>query len=361
MRPRVIVFANPFGYGPAGKALALLDALKRHGFDDVSMAGSAHIREIVPLGVPFLDVNERSVKDVGQLLFETQTTHIVCSQNRFAVSAARTQGIKSAFLDGLAWFWKEIPEEHLIADEIFWINFPGLKDKAPAGKNIAMVPAVVEQRVRAAQEDKIVVHIGGCENPLTNTIPTAYLSLLAGALNAYTRERRILVTGGVRAIEYLRVRISAPRVECRSLIHDDFLAEVSSAKMFLTTAGMTASLEAFSMGVPVAFLPPTNLSQYALVQLLRPYGAAPAAVLWSDYTSISEDIGSLNEKEAISTFDEIASAVDNNEESRASFQKDMLRSFDATIDTEGQREFIQSVGTNGADVIARYLYNAWHE
>jgi len=357
----VICFAKLFWYGPAGKALALVDALKRNGFEDVSMAGSAHIQEIVPHDVKFLNVDERSAEDIERLLIETEATHVIGSQNRFAIRAAKSQGIKSAFLDGLAWFWKDVPDEHLIADEIFWINFPQLKNRIPANKKVTMVPAVVEHRSLKVQKKKVIVHIGGCENPLTSTIPEAYLSLLAVVLNTYSGDCQILVAGGVRAVEYLEILISNPRVACQSLKHDDFLTEVSGAKILFTTAGMTATLEAFSTGVPVAFLPPTNLSQYALVNLLALHGAAPVAIRWSNYTPVREDISMLTEKDAISTFDEIAFTVANNEESQARILGDMLKSLDERVVTRGQSKFIASVGTDGADAVARHLYKAWHD
>ena len=69
----------------------------------------------------------------------------------------------------------------------------------------------------------------------------------------------------------------------QTLDHQSFLRELSSADVFLTTPGLTATFESFALGIPCRFLPPFNYSQFLNLLAFRNAGVAPYSIHWCDY------------------------------------------------------------------------------
>src|SRR3989344_3460854 len=169
MKKTIVIFSNPFGYGPTGKSIALADALLELGLKNIILAGSVFIHEIVPDHIKYIKIDERNENEIRNLLRGINNPLVISSQNRFSVKVAHSLKIPSAFVDGLAWFWKKIPSDHLIADEIFWLRYPGIENKVPFGyRNIHIVPAAINIKSKKVKRDQILIHLGGCMNPITD-------------------------------------------------------------------------------------------------------------------------------------------------------------------------------------------------
>lgn len=188
MKKTIIVISNPFCFGPTGKAAEIIEALRRRvKHDRLVYVGSGLCNEIINSdGVTIKVLDERDENALAEFFKTVERPHIVSSQNRFAVRAAKCVGAPSAFLDGLAWFWREIPPEHLIADEIFWVNFPGMSEKSSAvGRPIHLIPAMVPKpNIQHSLRTALLIHLGGVWNPLTKGLPLSYLDMLSLFLNS---------------------------------------------------------------------------------------------------------------------------------------------------------------------------------
>lgn len=48
MKKTIVIFSNPFGYGPTGKAIAIAEAFIKSGYKDILFAGNSFVQEIIP-------------------------------------------------------------------------------------------------------------------------------------------------------------------------------------------------------------------------------------------------------------------------------------------------------------------------
>ena len=362
MKKTIVIFSNPFGYGPTGKAIAIAEAFINSGYKNIIFAGNSFVQEIIPKYITFISVDERNENEIIKILRQIENPVVISSQNRFAIRAAKFLDIPSAFLDGLAWFWKQIPADHLIADEIFWMDYPHIKDKLPKNfDKIHVVPGIINIKTDTGERNQILIHIGGCKNPLDNTFPKYYLNILADSLsNLFDGIDKILVTGGSEAIEYLKSKLIKNKIKIVSLKHHEFIQELSKSKHFITTAGQTATLEAFALDVPTSFLMPMNLSQLALTEILNQHNAAPQSLFWGSYCPEETDPTSLNEKDAIIELNKYAEKIYKDKKIRARLESDIRGMIVSIPDQKGQREFIKRLGKNGADTIVDILTKKWN-
>jgi len=361
MKKTIVIFSNPFGYGPTGKAIAIAEAFINRGYKNIIFAGNSFVQEIIPGYITSICVNERNEDEIIKMLRQIKNPVVISSQNRFAIRVAKSLGLRSAFLDGLSWFWKQTPTDHLIADEIFWMDYPHIKDKLPKNfDKIHIVPGIIDVRADVGEQTQILIHIGGCKNPLDNTFPKYYLDILTGSLSNLSDIDKILITGGSEAIEYLKSKLPKNRMRMASLRHHEFIQELSKSKHLITTAGQTATLEAFALGIPTSFLMPMNLSQLALVEILDQYNAAPQSLSWSSYCPGERDPASLNEKDAIIESSKCAEKIYRDKQIRARLEGTIRRMIVSIPDQRGQKEFIKYLGKDGADVIVDTLIKKWN-
>ena len=361
MKNTIVIFSNPFGYGPTGKAIAIANTLLRSGYKQIIFAGSSFTLEIIPNKIVRVDCDERNESDIIRVLKIIENPIVISSQNRFAVYAAKKLGIRSAFVDGLAWFWETIPADHFLADEIFWMDYPNIDKSAPKNiHNIHIVPGIVDTVPKTSKRHQILVHIGGCENPLSDIFPKHYLNLLATGIDKVAAEK-ILITGGNRAVEHLRYLLSnsTANIDLQTLKHNKFIHELNNTKHFITTAGQTATLEAFALGIPTSFLLPMNLSQLALTNVLNQYNASPQKLSWNNYIPDITDVTLLNEKDAIAAFNGFALKLSNSSAFIPKYISDLNHILSNLPVQEGQNLFIRHLGTCGAETIARILIDKW--
>lgn len=358
----IVIFSNPFGYGPTGKAIAIAENFIKKGFTNLIFAGGQFAQEIIPKSIKYLAVNERDEHEIRNLLKTIENPVVFSSQNRFAIRAARSLGIPSAFLDGLSWFWKDIPSDHFIADEIFWMKYPNIEKRIPVGlKNIHIVPAVIDISDLKEKKNHILIHVGGCKNPLVDAFPKHYLNILARALNTISPcKRKIKITGGAAAINFLKSLLHNNKIEAVSLDHNQFIKELGKSTHLITTAGQTTTLEAFARDIPTSFLLPMNLSQCALTNVLSEFRAAPQKLMWSDYIANNIYPSKLNEKDAIVKFGKYTEEIASSNLLFEKFKFDLVRVVNSIPDNTGQREFIEYVGTNGADIVVEILIKKWN-
>lgn len=358
--PLIIIIANPFGYGPAGKAIAIAEAFLSKGYTHIVIAGSKFVGGIVPSSINFIELDDRNEHDIEKFLSQYKQVCVVSSQNRFAIRAARSLGVPNAFLDGLSWFWNRLPAEHLDADEIFWMNYPGIESKIPdKAKNVHIIPAVLGERRSSTSSSQTLIHIGGWQNPLVDTSESAYLDLLAQSLNQISTSTRLKVTGGLKAIAYIQSRVQKANITFASLKHDEFVKDLTDSSHLITTAGQTATLEAFQHGIPVSFLLPTNLSQYSLTNMLNQHGATPSIMSWSDYLRVDDTLLEMNESEAIVTFQDYATRIASDPKLLSRFTDDLNAIITSKTDGSSQSRFIEEMGTDGAVRMVELLFKEW--
>lgn len=358
-----MVFSNPFGYGPTGNIVPVIDSLLNSAKEvNVFFAGSRLCREIINNGrIRVIDIDERNEGEIRKFLGTIKDPHIISSQNRFAIRVAKGLGKRCAFLDTLAWFWKEIPQDHLLADLVFWVGFPNVDRAHPDKVKVKVVSGITCAPRNAKKKNQMIIHIGGAKYPFGG-IPVNYLDLLAAALDGFGRGKayeRVLCVGGSEAIEYLRSKCVNKNIFLASLPNDEFIREMSESAHMFTTAGITATLESVNQQVPVSFLPPINLSQFALTQLLEDRGLCPKFMRWDNYVSVRGDLADMTEKNAIKEFAECAKKTFSTPGIKAKFIDDFAVGARTIPDNSKQLARVGNTGKSGAREISDILIKEW--
>jgi hypothetical protein len=364
MKKNIIVFSNPFGYGPTGTALPVLISLFRKVKDaEVIFAGSGLCMEIMlDIDVKKVYLNERDEVEITKYLSTVENPYVIGSQNRFCIKAAKKLNIPCAFIDILAWFWREIPADHLLADEIFWIKFPGVENKIQQNiKNIHLVSSIIRTPTKEILDNHkyLTIHIGGAKYPPLNEVPKFYLNLLAKGLNELNIDgvfTDILFAGGSEATDYLKEKITNNKVH---FIKEDYIKKLSQSAHLLTSAGVSSTFESFSLKIPTSFLLPLNLSQVALLDILLKNDCAPNYLVWDDYVEVSKDLRNMIERDAIMEINGYAKIVDESNDLSRRFVKNFIKLAMSISDTPKQTKLVKSLGDSGADEVVDILSKKW--
>ncbi len=357
----VIFVSNPFGFGPTGKTVALIEELCHSWSGKIVYAASPMCQETLP---EFLKskiivetIDERDEASLLNIFKKYDRPFIVCTLNRLAIKSAKTLGLRAFFIDSLAWMWKEIPEEYLLADTYYCFNLFGIKDRLPHKNNIKVIsPIFGDLPVPLSQKkDLILFHIGGFKNPFQDQMSLSYLNLLVEALLLSDFKDHTIITGGHDAIEYMKLKVNKSNLEFRTLERNEFLKKLNEAKHFITTSGLTATLESFALHTPTSFIPPTNLSQWKILKLLIKAGCANSKIEWHDFMDNEIDFTDFTEKDAIPQFHQLAKDAYTQSQFHRKFCQLLLNLINSKPSTTNPTKLISAAGTNGSQTIIKDL------
>ena len=260
-------------------------------------------------------------------------------------------------MDGLAWMWNKIPQDYLLTDMYFALNFPGIDEKIKNHPKLIRTPYFIDTLISTDYiESEVLINIGGCMNPLTSRLPTAFLKILAIAISTFNN-KDIVLCGGREAMNFIKQYL--PNNKCVTLKKDLFLATLLHTKHFITTSGLNATLEAFYYKVPVSFLMPINLSQYKILKVLHSFDVVTQKITWEDIIEQSLAINNSSEKSTILLFEEIANQILDNKILLNKTVHKIHDLFKIPTVNKKQKQFITNLGTNGAEFIAKTLLKQW--
>lgn len=357
----VIFFSNPFGFGPTGKTLALIQALSQKWKGRIVYAASSMCQETIPENLKnkiiIKTINERDTDQIRDLISSYKSPIVVSTLNRFSIKVANELKLPSFFVDSLAWMWKSIPEEYLLADNYYCFNIFDIKNKIPDKNNIKIIPPILGKlpQPKIKRKEFSVLHIGGVKNPFSNELPTNYLDLLSIALNNAKLNHQLFLVGGNTAIQYIKTKVNNPNVIFSTMSRSDFLKHLSNTKHFITTSGLTSTLESFALSTPTSFILPTNQSQWKILKLLKLSNCADNKLEWEDLIKININIDVMTEKEVIPYFDKFAQQVAENKKTKQKFIEKTIRVIETIPDTRQQFEFISQAGFDGSKIFINDL------
>jgi hypothetical protein len=359
----VFMFSNPFGYGPSGKALSIAQYFQDHTANtNVCICGSRHILGIAGSKLPTIEVDDRCEEAITAILNSVNgDKYVISSQNRFAIKAAKRDNIPSAFLDGLAWFWTNIPADHFLADIIFWINYPGIRAKIPANyeDKIVIISGITESLEKniTGKRKGITFYIGGCKNPLTS-LPYAYLDLTANLLGSATsKSLSISISTDLESQKYLQKYPGLNR-RIKTSGHTDFLRRIARSELFVSNGGQTASVEAVNLNTPVAFYLPINLSQIALISKVLMKNPDYPALGWENYNNLPKSLYQYSEKQALEYFENTAKKLLADKRTMELLRTRFLKLIVPNRQIQ-KPEVLTSIGSSGAEDIFLVLKDKW--
>lgn len=362
-KPQLVFVANPFGFGPAGKLFAILnEAKKRYDFEWYFVGGE-HCAEIADLdNVAFIPLDERNEDEIKSFLSTLKNPYVISSLNRFAIKAAYSLEIPCALVDGLTWLWNPVPDELLLANIYFSLRFPGVDKAIKEHDEIRVVSYIADAPIEAGEAERkgTLIHLGGMYNPLTKDIPIDFIEILSAAFQELKLKAPITICGGSEALNIVKQQITRQDIEFATLGKKEFDDALISCEEFITTPGLTATMEAFSSETPTTFLPPTNLSQLKVLKTLRDAKVISDFVNWYDVDTQIPDFTNMVEHDAIVEINKSAQRINADDELIANFVKRIAEVVSNNASTENQTKFIESLGTSGVDEILNHLDVVWN-
>ena len=358
----ILLFSNPFGYGPSGKLLSIAKYLRKITKQtNIILCGSQYLSQIAGKEFEFILVEDRDEDAISNLLKTIpDEKYVISSQNRFAIKAAIKNDLPNAFLDGLAWFWNKFPEDHFLADVIFWLNYPNIKVSIPERfKNkIHIIHGITEHQEIKRNIDRkgVVLYIGGCKNPLT-PMPYSYLDLIAKLFENIDINADIEVCMDSESRLYLKDKKISERF--KRYEHTEFVQRLASAKTFITNGGQSATMESASVNTPISFFLPINLSQFALIQKLNTTTEKYAYLDWNNYVHIPKNISSFSEAEALKHLELKSKELLNNPKKFKILCNDFTNIIVTKPIKSNKSKIFEDLGTTGTEDIYRILKNKW--
>lgn len=320
----VVIASNPFGYGPTGQAIALINEMLRTKLLDsytINFIASGLCFEIIQqefsnTRVNIINIDERDLSVLSEYI-STLDGEVICvgSQNRFIVKVAKELDLKSIFIDGLGWFWDTIPESHLLADRIYWTNFPNLmlQDKV-APKSVSVIGLLQDSCEWSPDIENpfYIVSLGGCSNPIRSGLQESYLKLTMKILNSiYIKTGvHIEVVLGDSAREYiLKNNLTPVGVTIHTYDHSNMMQRFSRCTHHFSVGGQSSSMEAITSRVPTTFYLPSNMSQVVFQKVFDRYCPGNYYTHWELFISGLRKFNESSELLAIDMIEQFSRQV----------------------------------------------------
>lgn len=355
----VVFISNPFGFGPAGKAVILMEELRKKWSGRIIYIASQKCLDILPevlkSTIDVIEIDERNPEELTKILSRLTSSLAVVVLNKAAVKTTHDLGIKTFFIDSLSWMWQEIPREYLSADTYYYYDIFGAQKRLRNISNAHSIsPILGELPKREPINGTFLIHIGGFSNPFADD-NTGYLRLLSELLEYINNTRKVTVVGGRSGIDFLKGSCTKLNIDFLVLDRESFLVKIAQAERFITTSGSTAVFEAFAIGTPVGFLPPTNLSQWKQLKLFLSLNAAPLEMQWERYFPTPEELEEMPENEALREFSHLSEATLQNQNVTDRMRSDFINLFSQEADFKGQNDLMAKTGDGSSEIISDIL------
>ncbi|MFJ4920713.1 hypothetical protein [Streptomyces sp. NPDC088725] len=284
-RPRLLLNAEPFGFGPSA-ASAILAAELAPFCGTLGYVGGGHTLDL-QCGPPYHAVHDTTgLSESEQQTLLTQLSPqydlFVTAMDFEAGDRAQRAGLSVAVYDALTWFWSAIPA--VARDAALYIaqDFFGVRERIAADpalrRNSVIVPPIIPPPRVWRPGKHVLVNLGGLHSPFWQpSEAAAYARLMAAAVRAAQPVGRSVVVTASRSIA---AALGDPAVGTHD--HGTVLDLMSNAAYACMTPGLGNIYDAATTGVPTLWLPSTNDSQYAQARLLREHGYCDAHVDWTD-------------------------------------------------------------------------------
>ncbi len=299
--PRVLVTAQPFGFGPASAAALLADELAPscgrlgyigagHTLDLQHRPPYAAVHDVTGLPGPARLDRLRQLGEDYDLLLTAMD---------FPMAAlARRAGLRVAVYDALTWYWPHFPavvhdpSVLYLAQDFFGVRERVATEDALTGRAVVVAPLVTPGPRRQVGGGHVLVNLAGLHNPFWHPRETAaYARLMVAAVRAGTPAGlRVVVAAGRLTADELAGRSGGPAgpVACGpgttvgTYRRAEVLRLTSTAAYAFMTPGLGNVYDAAATGVPTVWLPPANNTQGLQAALLREHGYCDDRVDWAD-------------------------------------------------------------------------------
>ncbi len=364
----ILCDAVPFCFGPVSKMLTVSEQLGKDNRVSMMVSGTSQQLANKSRIDSLIQCNTESIDSLKEQEMRIKTSDIFVNVMN-PVSAKFVHGIgkPQIQIDSLFWMWETIPDEILNSEIYFIQNFEGVEkqlanyfDKI---KNPRLVGPIVKDYPKVKKSNKLIINFGGMESASVkigenSNYPFAIAKIL-DEIEGKLDFDKILCLGNGKVMDELQRKNKSTKITYDFLGHDEFIAELASAKMLISSPGLTTSFEAFNVGTPVFFLPPQNYSQFWNLRGFNNQGLAQNSLNWSDYYDVQID---ENEDE-LSGIKKVLACVNRFDGDRKSWDKlanyilDSVQKDSAELEkiTRKQKKYFNKLGGNGLPAIVKEI------
>ena len=277
--PHYAFLSTSFGFGPVSKAVSIAQELRERsphvrlhffgaGIDCDFAVRNDTFDEVIKADVDSTDVLAGLVRHLSHY------DSVFSVLNFEIVNLWSDKDCPLYLVDSLAWMWASPPrclanvqryyiQDYLVDDKRKreWSRIPCVKVIPPIELASSHVHVDTESGTR-----RLVVNLSGCANPFVDeNMWRLYAGVLTDLVIDVFPEMydEVQICCKKSLVDFLRTRAAGAHGDVRVdyLPHDAFMECMASASMLLTTPGITTTLEALSLGTPIAYLLPHNYSQ----------------------------------------------------------------------------------------------------
>lgn len=288
-KTRVLLVAQPFAFGPVGSLMTIRRQICRNDLE-WSYLGPEYTEQVVDSAlfenVTYLNSGELETGNI----FENAITYadVIVSGTEFRhMEMVVKKGRKLVIYDPLFWFWQTVPP--FVSPNMTYVcqNFPGVESRVASLDDkirdlFHITPPMIQlSDASRSSEPHLVINLCGFVNPIGTLV--GYDEIIARSLTEALKDSRwqkVTVTGCLDAMPGLSMLLPSSVFELRRLSHLEMMDCIRSAWLFLTCPGLNSTMEAMSMGIPTAFLPPQNSSQAFQFEVFQREGVSDGNVNW---------------------------------------------------------------------------------
>lgn len=289
---RILIGAQSWAFGPAGKASAIGHAFQKLGIKTCFVGGSTSF-SFCKSSEHFDDFIEVSSAYDYLKLQKDDFSMVISVMDPYLAVWAVKKNLPVYYVDSMSWFWNWEDSESV---EVFTKNFRG-KGVADDFKYLDALPPDTRQliahqisksifsqgrpqvttetkkkaknvgpvidllyRENSVKRDTIIISLSGGISP-ANSLEEAvrYANMVvdlifSGRSESFFQNRKFIITGHPEVIKNMHNPHRAG-VELKALSHPDFLRALNKAAVVFIPCGFTTIYEALAYRVPVVFLP----------------------------------------------------------------------------------------------------------
>lgn len=283
---RLLLNAEPFGFGPSAAIAGFLPHLRPH-FETVGFVGKKHALDLQK-GLPYdalHDVTAMGRDERAETLapvFAQYDVFMTAMDYKMA-GLAKDAGLKVFYYDALAWYWPGIPKRVKKGDLYLAQDFFGVKERvSEAFKDAAaephVVPPIAPNAPQGAEKTHVLINLGGLQNPYWPVAGVVdYARAVITSLRAVMPAGENLVIAGSRA-----VAAELENEGVRTYSRREMEGVLAGAKAAFMTPGLGNIYDAAAFGLPTAWLPPANDSQGRQLDLLKQNAMQDGALDWAE-------------------------------------------------------------------------------
>ena len=363
----VVIGAQPFGYGPAAKALALAGCLRARGWRPVLAAQGIALELVSKEPRAFAETLDLGRQQAEVRRRVAAARAVVSVMDRELCGMARQLGRDFHVVDSLFWIREQVPGEFASARRYWGQRFPvrPTGDSLP-GPAVELVGPILEPHTPgpppAPADSSLVINLGGGESPVREASFFARYAELV--IDAFLSSRladepfeSVTVLAGERLTAALQRGYRQTRMRFVSVPHRTAQQLLARATLVLTAPGLTTSLECFRHAVTTRFLPPQSYSQWRILESLQQRGLAPGALHWKELDPDGFRGGLAAEpqrnRHLHRVLDRLLARADSRR--RLSAKLGPLSATEARDLVARQSAFFAQLGRNGAEEIAEAL------